>query len=138
MLRLAVLVAVVLLVVPVAASARVSSNTAALQVALRAKHLYTGTIDGVAGPGTRAGVREFQRRRGLAADGVVGPQTRRALGRRGRPRLGSRPISGTAGGWDVAALQFLLARHGFPSGPVDGGLGPVSYTHLTLPTNREV
>ena len=29
-----------------------------------------------------------------------------------------------ARGWDVAALQFLLARHGFPSGPVDGGLGP--------------
>ena len=24
----------------------------------------------------------------------------------------------------MAALQFLLARHGFPSGPVDGGLGP--------------
>jgi murein DD-endopeptidase MepM/ murein hydrolase activator NlpD len=29
-----------------------------------------------------------------------------------------------ARGWDLAALQFLLARHGFPSGPVDGGLGP--------------
>jgi murein DD-endopeptidase MepM/ murein hydrolase activator NlpD len=28
-----------------------------------------------------------------------------------------------ARGWDVAALQFLLAGHGFPSGPVDGGLG---------------
>ncbi len=27
-------------------------------------------------------------------------------------------------GWDVAAMQFLLARHGFPSGPLDGGFGP--------------
>ena len=26
-------------------------------------------------------------------------------------------------GWDVSALQFLLARHGFPSGSVDGGFG---------------
>ncbi|MEO8690685.1 MAG: peptidoglycan DD-metalloendopeptidase family protein, partial [Solirubrobacteraceae bacterium] len=48
---------------------------------------------------------------------------RRALGRRGRPRLGSRPLAVRARGWDVAALQFLLAGHGFPSGPVDGGLG---------------
>jgi murein DD-endopeptidase MepM/ murein hydrolase activator NlpD len=55
---------------------------------------------------------------------VVGPRTRRALGRRGRPRLGSRALTTGARGWDVAALQFLLARHGFPSGPVDGGLGP--------------
>jgi murein DD-endopeptidase MepM/ murein hydrolase activator NlpD len=27
------------------------------------------------------------------------------------------------GGWDVAALQFALQVHGFPSGPVDGGFG---------------
>jgi N-acetylmuramoyl-L-alanine amidase len=63
-------------------------------------------------------------RRGLTVDGVAGPRTRRALGRRGRPRLGSRPLAARARGWDVAALQFLLAGHGFPSGPVDGGLGP--------------
>ena len=27
-------------------------------------------------------------------------------------------------GWDVGGLQWLLARHGFPSGAMDGGLGP--------------
>jgi murein DD-endopeptidase MepM/ murein hydrolase activator NlpD len=125
MLRNAALAAVILLAAaPAAASARVSSNTAALQVALRAKHLYVGTVDGVAGPGTKAAIRTLQQRHGLVIDGIAGPRTRRALGRRGRPRLGSRPISGTARGWDVAALQFLLARHGFPSGPVDGGFGP--------------
>ena len=68
-------------------------------------------------------MRALQARRGLAVDGIAGPRTRRALGRRGRPRLGSRALSAPARGWDVAALQFLLARHGFPSGPVDGGLG---------------
>jgi murein DD-endopeptidase MepM/ murein hydrolase activator NlpD len=122
------LVAIVLVVALVSttaapALARGSANVAALQVALRAEHVYAGGVDGVAGPATRAGVRRVQRRRGLTVDGVAGPRTRRALGRRGRPRLGSRPLAAQARGWDVAALQFLLARHGFPSGPVDGGLG---------------
>ena len=108
------------------ASARPSADVAALQVALRAMRLYGGGVDGVAGPATQAAVRRVQARRGLAVDGVAGPQTRRALGRRGRPRLGSRPLARRARGWDVAALQFLLATHGFPSGAVDGGLGPRS------------
>jgi len=113
-----------LLCAPAPAAARVSSSVAALQVALRAEGLYGGSVDGVRGPNTRAAVRRLQARRGLAVDGVAGPRTRRALGRRGRPRLGARPLAVHARGWDVAALQFLLARHGFPSGPVDGGLGP--------------
>jgi peptidoglycan hydrolase-like protein with peptidoglycan-binding domain len=35
-----------------------------------------------------------------------------------------RTLAAGAAGWDVAGLQFLLARHGFPSGAVDGVLGP--------------
>jgi murein DD-endopeptidase MepM/ murein hydrolase activator NlpD len=69
-------------------------------------------------------VRRFQGRRGLVADGIAGPRTRRALGWRGRPPFGGRAIAAPARGWDVAALQFLLAVHGFPSGPFDGRLGP--------------
>jgi murein DD-endopeptidase MepM/ murein hydrolase activator NlpD len=78
----------------------------------------------VRGPLTTDGVRRFQARRGLVVDGIAGQATRRALGRRGRPRLGRRVIAAGARGWDVAGLQFLLGRHGFPSGAVDGGLGP--------------
>jgi murein DD-endopeptidase MepM/ murein hydrolase activator NlpD len=100
-----------------------SGSTAALQLALRVHGLYAGDVDGLRGPGTRIALRRFQRRRGLAADGIVGPRTRRALGRRGRPRLGARPMRAGMAGWDVAALQFLLARAGFPSGSIDGGLG---------------
>jgi murein DD-endopeptidase MepM/ murein hydrolase activator NlpD len=118
-----VAVAIGTLVAAAPAAAGTAADIAALQVALRAEHVYRGGVDGVAGPATRAAVRRVQRRRGLAVDGVAGPRTLRALGRRGRPRLGSRPLAVRARGWDVAALQFLLATHGFPSGPVDGGLG---------------
>ncbi|HEX2103806.1 MAG TPA: peptidoglycan-binding protein, partial [Solirubrobacteraceae bacterium] len=100
------------------------SDAAALQVALRARGLYAGAVDGIAGPATSAAVRTLQRRAGLVVDGVAGPATRRALGWRGRPPLGARAVSAGMRGWDVAAVQFLLARAGFPSGPFDGRAGP--------------
>jgi murein DD-endopeptidase MepM/ murein hydrolase activator NlpD len=121
---LAACVVLALVVLAAAPPARASSSgVAALQVALRAHGVYAGTVDGVAGPATAAGVRAFQRGAGLAVDGVAGPATRRALGWRGRPSLGRRPITAGMRGWDVAALQFLLARAGFPSGLFDGIAG---------------
>jgi murein DD-endopeptidase MepM/ murein hydrolase activator NlpD len=107
-----------------AAAAVQNPNVAALQVALRGRGLYVGTIDGVAGPSTTAALRRFQRRARIAVDGVAGPQTRRALGRYARHRFGTRPLNMGKSGWDVAALQFALATHGFPSGTFDGGFGP--------------
>jgi len=100
-----------------------SANVAALQVALKAVGLYDGSIDGIRGSGTRRAVRRFQRRHRLAPDGVAGPVTRRALGRRGRPRLGSRAMRRGQRGWDVAALQFMLGRRGHSAGSIDGGFG---------------
>jgi murein DD-endopeptidase MepM/ murein hydrolase activator NlpD len=97
---------------------------AALQIGLRAKGVYAGTVDGVLGSETTDAVRKLQRKAGLAVDGVVGPDTRKALGRFGRPALGTRMLGGRVVGWDVAQLQFMLAWHGFPSGPLDGRYGP--------------
>jgi murein DD-endopeptidase MepM/ murein hydrolase activator NlpD len=106
-------------------------DIAALQVGLRGRGLYTGTVDGVLGPGTETAVWRFQKRKGLAADGVPGPRTRKALGRYGRRSpLGRRQLTFGARGWDVAALQFALAWHGFPSGAFDGYLG--SHTDAAL------
>ena len=106
------------------ASASGNPDVAALQVGLRAHGLYAGTVDGVLGPGTQKALRRFQRRAGVPANGVPGPRTRRALGRYGRRApLGGRQLAFGSRGWDVAALQFALAWHGFPSGAFDGHLG---------------
>jgi hypothetical protein len=111
---------------PVAGAAHITAkpSVAALQVALKALNLYGGAIDGIRGPQTRGAVLRFQRRRRLSVDGVVGLQTRRALGRRGGPALGSRVMRQGDRGWDVAALQFLLGNRGYPPGSIDGGFGP--------------
>ena len=84
---------------------------------------YAGSVDGLRGRAPRRPCAAFSGAQGLAADGIVGPLTRRTLGRRGRPAFGSRLVGSGDRGWDVAALQFLLAWRGFPSGAIDGGFG---------------
>lgn len=116
------LVLIALAAAPAAAAGR-DSGLAAMQVALHARGLYFGAIDGVKGPATTTAIKRFQRREGLTPDGAPNAQTRTALGRYGRHILGSRSLARGASGWDVAALQFLLAWHGFPSATIDGGLG---------------
>jgi hypothetical protein len=105
---------------PVVAHGFGDADVAALQVALKSRGLYGGSVDGSLGPGTVTAVRLFQVRRGLFADGVAGPQTRQALG---HAPLGRRVLRARISGWDVASLQFLLAWHGFPSGRINGRFG---------------
>src|SRR3954452_5680325 len=124
---LAALVSTFVFVLGAAAPASAShANVAALQVAMRALHLYPGGIDGIAGPQTRRAIRAFQRHKRLAADGIVGRHTRDALGRRGRPELGSRAVHKGQRGWDVAGLQYLLRARGYSAGSVDGGFGSMT------------
>jgi peptidoglycan hydrolase-like protein with peptidoglycan-binding domain len=101
-------------------------KVAAVQVALKRIGLYNASVDGVRGPLTKAAILRFQHHRGLAADGVVGPQTRRAFGKRGRPAFGSRTMQRGDRGWDVAAMQYLLARRGYPPGAIDAVFGPAT------------
>ncbi|QRO01088.1 peptidoglycan-binding protein [Archangium violaceum] len=46
-----------------------------LQTLLKSKGFNPGAADGVFGPKTKAAVLAFQRSQGIAADGIVGPQT---------------------------------------------------------------
>jgi peptidoglycan hydrolase-like protein with peptidoglycan-binding domain len=105
------------------AAGRGTPNTAALQVALKALHHYRGGIDGMNGRRTKRAVRRFQRAHRIPVDGVAGPRTRRKLGKRGKPSLGSRAMVKGHRGWDVAALQWLLRKRGFKPNGTDGGFG---------------
>jgi murein DD-endopeptidase MepM/ murein hydrolase activator NlpD len=125
----AAILAVLVLAPPAVASG--DPDVAALQVGLRQGGFYAGTVDGVLGGATVAAVRRLQQKRGLAVDGVPGKKTRSALGRFGRHApLGGRVLASGMRGWDVAALQFALASHGFPSGNFDGHLGPATESAL--------
>ena len=70
-------------------------------------------------------VREFQQKRGLVVDGIVGPETYAAL-QAARLRLGDRLLV-FAGkllvGDDVATLQARLLELGYDAGRVDGVFG---------------
>lgn len=127
-----VAVAAAVVIVGPAESAKADGDpaVAALQVGLHARRLYQGSIDGIAGPRTVSAVRRLRRRARVRPDRVVDKRTRAALGRLGRPALGTRVLAFGAIGWDVSVLQFLLARHGFPLGVFDGRLG--SHTEAAL------
>ena len=112
-----------LVALPATASAA-SADIAALQVAMGGLGLYPHPVDGISGAWTQGAVRTFQSQHGLTVDGIAGPKTRAALGRRGKPNLGARPLREGKRGWDVAALQFLLHERGFEPGGFDGGFGP--------------
>ena len=94
-----------------AAPAAANPQLAGLQVALARQGLYRGPVDAVPGPLTQVALKAFQNKAGLVPDGIVGPQTRHALGSFGSHLFGTRVMAPGMKGWDVAVLQFLLDHH---------------------------
>lgn len=80
-----------------------------LQKKLKNWGYYTGSVDGIFGSETEEAVRYFQRKNGLAVDGVVGPDTARALGM--TLTGGSAQASGGSSGTNSSSGDlYLLAR----------------------------
>ncbi len=98
-----------------------TAEVKAIQFLLRARGLYSSQPDGVYGSQTANAVKAFQRKRGLAVDGIVGPQT--------WPHLVV-PLKRGARGDYVRAAQILLramtghsAQIVYPDLKVDGIFG---------------
>jgi len=78
------------------------SSVAAVQRALGV------AADGVFGPRTRRAVKRFQRAHGLTVDGVVGPQTLRALGLRAHSSSTSRTTGASGSGSGGGSARSVL------------------------------
>jgi LysM repeat protein len=127
-MRRAVLALVVLIfgLAAESAAALPRHQVAGLQVALYRYGHYSGPIDGIAGPMTRRAIANVQRSLGVTPTGRAGKRVHAALGVYGRPLFGTRTLRRGMTGFDVSVLQFLLARHGFPTKNLNSTFDPLT------------
>ncbi len=107
------LVLVVLLTLNTAQAATYRQGSSGAQVRtiqdkLKRWGYYSGEVDGIFGSRTRAAVVRFQQKNGLAVDGVVGPNTLRALGM-SVSGGGSAGAGASAAEHDVALLARVIS-----------------------------
>ncbi len=119
------------------AAAMPDSRVALVQSALSDIELYTGSIDGVAGPRTRVAIETYQRQLGLEPSGVIDDELIALLGDAPRalplpkpaPRktVAAAPVAGQGAASEpdaeIAAVQGALHAAGFASLDIDGLMG---------------
>ncbi len=103
---------------------QIKEQVQTLQRRLRALGQQPGPVDGLFGPLTESAVYGLQRDTGLAADGIVGPQTRRVLNAETPPLVQGAGYGRIEGSPRVRAVQRTLRSAGLRPGPVDGLYGP--------------
>lgn len=93
-----------------------------VQEKLRKWGYYRGSVDGIYGRETYGAIIRFQRKNGLKADGLVGSQTKRALG----INVGRRAVTASYSK-QIETAQRKLRQWGYYGGAVDGIYGPATY-----------
>jgi N-acetylmuramoyl-L-alanine amidase len=82
-----------------------TTSIRAIQQRLAELGYYTGTVDGLTGPGTKKAITLFQQQHGLTADGIVGNQTLKALGM--KTSSSNNNASGATSSYSDADIQLL-------------------------------
>lgn len=115
------------------------SDVRTLQQRLNSLGYNCGNVDGIFGNRTLNAVKNFQRKNGLAVDGIVGPATRGKLygstssgaGTGSGSSSNNAPITGLlrmgSRGSQVSTLQRRLNQLGYNCGSVDGIFGSLTY-----------
>lgn len=95
-----------------------------LQAKLKSLGYYNAAIDGKYDDGTWVAVWQFQRDKGLTADGIAGAKTLAALGLTGATgSITATNLTYGSNGSDVIKLQNALKAKGYYGGNVDGVYG---------------
>lgn len=107
----------------------IGDDIAILQNLLKRLGFYTGPMDGVYGSLTDAAVREFQYSTGVHSDGIVGPETIKALEKLRHALVGVETIDFPdredmkRSIYNLAGLKIAIdSGHGYPPDP--GAVGP--------------
>ncbi len=105
------------------------SDITTLQHKLTTAGFYNGPITGFYGQLTESSVRQFQQAKGLAVDGIAGPDTLSALnGTSGSSLPTGILLQRGSRGTTVTQLQKTLIAQGFYKGPVTGYYGELTQT----------